>query len=86
MMPLLRSATSDQLAFTDVARLRRLIASLRNNLETMTADIEAEERQSQISDVDDLSYSTLAKSLRARRSNLEATINSLNEMLARFER
>ncbi|MGC2087750.1 MAG: hypothetical protein WA702_30790 [Bradyrhizobium sp.] len=52
----------------------------------MTADIQAEEQVSQIADADDVSYSTLAKSLRARRDNLEATIISLREALARFER
>ena len=86
MMPLLRSATTDLPPSNDVARLRGLIDSLRNNLETMTADIEAEERASQICDVDNISYSTLARSLRVRRDNLEATINSLREALARFER
>jgi hypothetical protein len=52
----------------------------------MTADIETEEHQSHISDVANISYSTLARSLRARRDNLEATINLLNETLARLER
>jgi hypothetical protein len=86
MMPLLRTATSDQAPANDVARLRGLIDSLRTNLETMTADIEAEERTSQISDIENVGYSTLAKSLRARRENLEATIGSLREALAQFER
>jgi len=86
MMPLLRTATSDQVPSNDVARLRGLIDSLRTNLETMTADIEAEERQSQICDVENVGYSTLARSLRARRDNLEATINSLREALAPLER
>lgn len=86
MMPLLRSATNDRPVSNDVARLRGLIDSLRTNLETMTADIEAEERKSQVLDADDVGYSTLAKSLRRRRDNLEATISSLHEALARFER
>jgi predicted DNA binding CopG/RHH family protein len=85
MMPLLRSATIEQPASDDVARVRRLIDNLRNSLETMTADIEAEERQSQVSDVEDIGYSTLAKSLRARHDNLKATINLLNDTLARLE-
>jgi predicted DNA binding CopG/RHH family protein len=85
MMPLLRSATIEQPASDDVGRVRRLIDNLRNSLETMTADIEAEERQSQVSDVEDIGYSTLAKSLRARHDNLKATINLLNDTLARLE-
>lgn len=85
MMPLLRSATHDRPS-NDVARLRGLIDRLRNNLEAMTADIETEERESRISDADDVGYSTLAKSLRVRRDNLEATISSLRETLSRFER
>jgi hypothetical protein len=86
MMPLLRSATIDQHPSHEVARLRGLIDTLRTTHEVMTADIETEERESHISDVADISYSTLARSLRARRDNLEATINMLNETLARFER
>ena len=85
MMPLLRSATNDRPPSNDVTRLRGLIDSLRTNLETMAADIEAEERASQVTDADDIGYSTLARSLRARRDNLEATISSLRAALARFE-
>ncbi|CCE11257.1 hypothetical protein BRAS3843_660065 [Bradyrhizobium sp. STM 3843] len=85
MMPLLRSATIDQPTFNDATRVRGLIDSLRVNLEAMTADIEAEERKSQISDVAAISYPILARSLRARRDNLEATINLLSQSLARFE-
>jgi hypothetical protein len=85
MMPLLRSATFDPPASDDVVRVRRLIDTLRNSLEIMRADIEAEERQSHVSDVDDVGYSTLAKSLRARHDNLKATINLLNDTLARIE-
>jgi hypothetical protein len=84
MMPLLRSATTDA-SFNDMARIRRLIDGLKLNIETMTADIEAEERQSHVSDIADVGYSTLAKSLRARRANLEATIKLLHETLARLE-
>lgn len=83
MMPLPRSATVDHVP-SEVARVRGLIDILRTNLETMTADIEAEERESHVSDAAAISYSTLAKSLRARRDNLEATINLLNETLTRF--
>ena len=85
MLPLLRFETADRAPSNDVARLRRLIDSLSHNLGTMTTDIEAEERSSQVSDVRDVSYSTLAKALRARRDNLEATINSLRAALAQFE-
>jgi hypothetical protein len=84
MMPLPRSATIDH-APSETARVRGLIDNLRNSLDTMTADIEAEERASHVSNVDDIGYSTLARSLRARRDNLEATINLLNETLARFD-
>jgi hypothetical protein len=86
MMPLLRSATTNQHPSNEVTRLRGLIETLRITQEVMTADIQAEEQVSQIADADDVSYSTLAKSLRARRDNLEATIISLREALARFER
>jgi hypothetical protein len=86
MMPLLRSETIDRQPVKEVTRVRGLIDSLRVNLDTMTADIEAEERQCQISDVAHVSYPTLAKSLRARRDNLEATINLLSETLTHFER
>jgi hypothetical protein len=84
-MPLLRSETTDRAPSNHGARLRGLIDTLSHNLGTMTADIEAEERNSHVSDVKDVSYSTLAKALRARRDNLEATINSLRDTLARFE-
>jgi hypothetical protein len=86
MMPLLRSATIDQHPSHEVARLRSLIDTLRTTQEVMTADIETEEQKSHICDVADISYSTLAKSLRARRDNLEATIALLKETLARIER
>lgn len=86
MMPLLRSVTIDRQPSNEVTRVRGLIDSLRVNLDTMTADIEAEERQSQISDVAHVGYPTLAKSLRARRDNLEATIHLLSESLTHFER
>jgi hypothetical protein len=85
MMPLPRSATANPPS-NDMARVRGLIDNLKITLETMTADIETEERASRVSDTADVGYSTLAKSLRARRTNLEATINLLHETLARFER
>jgi len=86
MMPLLRSATIDQHPSHEVARLRSLIDTLRTTQEVMTADIETEEQKSHVCDVADISYSTLARSLRARRDNLDATISLLKETLARFER
>ena len=85
MMPLLRSATTDHYRSDDATRVGNLIDSLRRSVAILTADIEAEEQRTQICDVDDLSYSTLAKSLRTRRDNLEATIASLSEALARVE-
>ncbi len=83
MRSLLRSATTHNYRSDDATRVGSLIDSLRKSIAILTADIEAEEQQTHVCDVDDLSYSTLAKSLRARRDNLEATIASLSDAIAR---
>ena len=58
-----------------------LIEKLSLSAESLSIDIENEESPTGVRSVSDPAYSVLARKLRARRENIEATIGSLKELL-----
>jgi hypothetical protein len=58
-------------------RIATLIGDLSRSVEILTADIEHEEMRFGARDLADPNYPVLARNLRARRENLEATIGLL---------
>ena len=61
-------------------QIATLIESLLRSVELLTVDIEHEEARAGVRDLSDPTYPVLARSLRARKDNIRATIASL-EML-----
>jgi hypothetical protein len=61
-------------------QIATLIESLLRSVELLTVDIEQEETRAGVCDLSDPAYPVLARSLRARKDNIGATIVSL-EML-----
>ena len=61
-------------------RIAILIADLSRSVAYLTADIEHEEARAGVRDLADPTYSVLARSLRARRDNIAATIASLEAL------
>ena len=57
--------------------LRVLVTELRRRLQLLEADISDEEKRTRVFDVQDVNYSLLAKTSRARRDNTLATICAL---------
>jgi hypothetical protein len=58
-----------------------LIEKLSLSAESLSIDIENEESRTGVRSVSDPAYSVLARKLRVRRENIEATIGSLKELL-----
>jgi hypothetical protein len=65
------------------ARIKRLIDSINNSVQSLNHSIETEEERTMCRDCRDPAYSALARSLTARRDNLAATIVALEERLSR---
>jgi hypothetical protein len=61
-------------------QIATLIGNLSRSVDLLTVDIEHEETQAGVSDLSDPAYPVLARSLRARKDNIRASIASL-EML-----
>jgi hypothetical protein len=68
-------------AATNRRQIATLLGNLSRSMEILTADIEHEEARAGVSDASDPAYPVLARSLRARRENIEATIASLEALL-----
>ena len=68
------------MAATNKLQIATLIGDLWRSVEVLTADIEHEEKHSGARNVADPTYPVLARSLRARRENLGATIASLEAL------
>jgi hypothetical protein len=62
-------------------RIATLVANLSRSIALLDADIESEEKRTQFHDVSDPCYPMLALNLRARRDNLQATINLLTPIV-----
>ena len=77
-----RPETLRGMAATNKLQIATLIGDLWRSVEVLTADIEHEEMCSGVHNVADPNYPVLARSLRARRENIGATIASL-EVLTR---
>jgi hypothetical protein len=58
-------------------QIATLIESLLRSVELLTVDIEQEEARVGVRDLSDPTYPVLARSLRSRRENIEATIAAL---------
>ena len=76
------SKTLRRTAAANKLQIATLIGDLWRSVEVLTADIEHEEMRSGVHNVADPNYPVLARSLRARRENIGATIASL-EVLTR---
>ena len=63
-------------------KLRALVADLQMRIEVLDTDIHNEEQRTGVFDVDNVAYPILARTLRARRDNLLATIRVLESHLA----
>jgi hypothetical protein len=57
------------------------ISTLSRSLDILTADIKHEEERAGFRDLADPAYPALARSLRARRENIGATIGSLDALI-----
>ena len=77
-----RPETLRGMAETNKLQIATLIGDLWRSVEVLTADIEHEEMHSGVRNVANPNYPVLARSLRARRDNIGATIASL-EVLTR---
>jgi hypothetical protein len=75
-----RPETLRGIAATNNLQIATLIGALSRSVEILTADIEHEEMYAGVSDLADPTYSVLARSLRARRKNIGATIASLEAL------
>jgi hypothetical protein len=63
-------------------QIATLIGDLSRSVDILSADIEHEEARAGVRDVADPAYPVLARSLRARRDNIGATIASLEKLRA----
>ena len=63
-------------------QIATLIGNLSRSVEILTADIEHEEARVNVRDPSDPTYSVLARSLRARRDNIMATVAMLESLRA----
>ena len=63
-------------------QIATLIGNLSRSVELLTVDIEHEEAQAGVSETSDPAYPVLARSLRARRDNIGATIAMLENLRA----
>jgi len=70
-------------AATNKLQIATLIGDLSRSVDILSADIEHEEARAGVRDVSDPIYPVLARSLRARRENLGATIASLEALIQR---
>ena len=68
------------MAATNKLQIATLIGDLWRSVEVLTADIEHEEMRSGARNVADPNYPVLARSLRARRENIGATIATLEAL------
>jgi hypothetical protein len=67
-------------AATNMLQIATLIGSLSRSVALLTADIEHEETRVGVRDLSDPAYPVLARSLRARRDNIRATIAMLENL------
>ena len=66
--------------------LRALITDLHTQAQVLDNDIQEEQRRTGVFDAADVTYSTLARHLNARRDNLLATIRLLESQLGTTDR
>jgi hypothetical protein len=74
--------TSRRTAAITGLQIATFIGSLSRSVELLTADIEHEEARAGVRDLADPTYPVLARSLRARRENIGATVASLENLRA----
>jgi hypothetical protein len=67
------------------ARIETLIANINRSVELLKVDIDTEEERARVKDVSDPTYPIVARQLRARRDNLNATIAALRQRLKASE-
>ena len=70
-------------AATNKLQIATLVGDLCRSVEVLTADIEHEEMRAGVRNLADPAYPVLARSLRARRENIRATIASLEALSRR---
>jgi len=67
--------------WTTKLQIKALIADLSRSIDLLTVDIEFEEERAGVHYVSDPNYPALARSLRTRKENLEATVASLEQVI-----
>jgi len=72
--------TPRRTAATNKLQIATLIGDLSRSVDILSADIEHEEARAGVRDVSDPAYPVLARSLRARRKNIGATIAMLENL------
>ena len=77
--------TPRRTAADDRLRIATLIASLSRSVELLAVHIDHEEARAGVHDLSDFAYPVLARSLRVRRTNIEATIAALEMRLGARE-
>jgi hypothetical protein len=75
------SETLRETAAMNKLRIATVIADLSRSIAFLSADIELEEARVSVHDVSHPTYPVLARSLRTRRANIEATVASLEQMV-----
>jgi hypothetical protein len=81
MANLYLSKTLRRTAAVNELQIETLITNLTRSLDFLTANIQHEEDRAGIRDLADPAYPVLARSLRARRENIGATIASLEALV-----
>ena len=74
-------STAHITAARDEVQIATLITTLTRSIAILSIDIEHEEERAQVSDILDAAYPMLARTLRARRDNLVATIAALEALM-----
>ena len=73
--------TRPETAAANKLQIATLTSDLSRTVEILTADIEHEEERAGVGDLSDPTYPVLARSLRARRDNIRATITALEALV-----
>jgi len=76
-----RFETDSQPEAQELSQISTLISDLDRIIAILGADIETEEEHARVRELADPTYPVLARSLRARRDNLAATIDALQRRL-----
>jgi hypothetical protein len=84
MNKLRHSGTTNEKAFRETGVIMRMLADLERTIRLLDGDIAAEEERTQVFDISDPLYSMLARTMVARRDNVNVTVAALALRLRAF--